>query len=454
MPIPNDHSKSSPHALHGCDVVVVGAGLAGLSAAAFAARGGARVLLLDRTEFVGGRASTQQVAGYDFNIGPHALYAGGPAAKVLAELGVGYTGRRPPAAGGLACRRGRLHALPGGLVSLLTTDLLQLSGKFELARVLGSLPRLEAASLRGLSVRDWLDATFRDEIVRALVEALLRLTSYANDPERSCAAAALAQLQAGLGHGVLYLDGGWGTLVAGLEQAATRAGVEVRTSARVRSVRASADGVEIHFADGDAAPVRARCGILALPPSVAAALVGTESDGASAVAAWAREAVPVRAACLDLGLRRLPNPRRLFALGIDRPTYFSVHSASARLAPEGGALVHVAMYLGSDRPDAKAVEAELESFADLVQPGWREVMVERRYLPSMLVAGSLVSRGAPSPGPAVPGTTSLLVAGDWVGEEGMLADRALASGRLAGRTAARTVAAGSSPTIDRSLAAA
>ena len=454
MPIPNDHSKFSPDARHGCDVIVVGAGLAGLSAAAFAARGGARVLLLDRTEVVGGRASTQKIAGYDFNIGPHALYAGGPAAKVLAELGVSYSGRRPPAAGGLACRGGRLHALPGGLVSLLTTDLLQLSGKFELARVLGSLPKLEAASLRGLSVREWLDTTFRDEVVRALVEALLRLTSYANDPERSCAAAALAQLQAGLGQGVLYLDGGWGTLTAGLEQAATRAGVEVRTASRVRSVRASADGVEIRFADGDAAALRARCVILALPPSVAAALVDAESDGTAAVTGWAREAVPVRAACLDLGLSRLPNPRRLFAIGVDRPTYFSVHSASARLAPEGGALVHVAKYLGPDPSDAKAVEAELETFADLVQPGWREAMVERRYLPSMLVAGSLISRGVTRPGPAVPGTNSLLVAGDWVGEEGMLADRALASGRLAGCMAAKTVAGGSSPAVDRSLAAA
>ena len=36
---------------------------------------------------------------------------------------------------------------------------------------------------------------------------------------------------------------------------------------------------------------------------------------------------------LDIGLRSLPNPRRLVAFGVDQPTYFSVHSAVAKLAP-------------------------------------------------------------------------------------------------------------------------
>jgi hypothetical protein len=37
----------------------------------------------------------------------------------------------------------------------------------------------------------------------------------------------------------------------------------------------------------------------------------------------------------------MPDKNTLFALGVDRPLYFSVHSAIAKLAPESGALIHV-----------------------------------------------------------------------------------------------------------------
>ena len=454
------------------DVVVVGAGLAGLTAAAFAARAGASVLLLERSDEVGGRAATHDNGGFLFNVGPHALYDGGAAAHAFGELGVRYSGRRPSVSGGLAYHDGSLHVLPGGFVSLLTTDLLSLAGKLELGKVLGSLAGIDAASLRGRTLRQWLDASFHDPVVRALVEALMRLTAYANDPGRSCAAASVEQLQAGLGKGVLYLDGGWATLASGLRKAAEDAGVGVRTAQRVRAVRAAAGYVEVVTGaarsvsdaedaagnDGDSPSsrvtpsqgrreertIRARVAVLAVPPTVAAAI--TQGQGADVLRAWAADATPVKAACLDLGLRRLPNPRRLFVVGIDRPLYFSVHSASARLAPEGAAVIHVAKYLGSESPgarsDARSVEAELEAFCDVVQPGWRGEVTERRYLPSMMVAGALVEANRNRPGPEVTGSPSLLVAGDWVGGESMIADAAVASGRRAGALAALRAAAG------------
>ena len=60
------------------------------------------------------------------------------------------------------------------------------------------------------------------------------------------------------------------------------------------------------------------------------------AGGLAAPAAWSAE-VPVRASCLDVGLVRLPRPENRFALGVDRPHYFSVHSATAALAPDGQA---------------------------------------------------------------------------------------------------------------------
>src|SRR5262245_45250607 len=98
------------------DVVVVGAGLAGLAAAAFLARGGRRVTVFDKAGTVGGRARTRSQDGYHMNLGAHALYAAGEAAEVLRELGVSCSGGVPRPGGSFALHRGRLHTLPIGLV--------------------------------------------------------------------------------------------------------------------------------------------------------------------------------------------------------------------------------------------------------------------------------------------------------------------------------------------------
>lgn len=51
-------------------VIVIGAGFAGLSAASYLARGGARVTLLERHDQAGGRARSFQAAGFTFDMGP------------------------------------------------------------------------------------------------------------------------------------------------------------------------------------------------------------------------------------------------------------------------------------------------------------------------------------------------------------------------------------------------
>jgi phytoene dehydrogenase-like protein len=123
---------------------------------------------------------------------------------------------------------------------------------------------------------------------------------------------------------------------------------------------------------------------------------------------------------------------------MDRPLYAAVHSAWAKLAPEGSALVHTLKYLQPDEPaEPLAIRQELEALLDLVQPGWRAEVVEQSFLPQMAPSNAVVlarQGGLPGrPGPAVPGIRNLYVAGDWVGAEGQLADACFASARSAAR---------------------
>jgi phytoene dehydrogenase-like protein len=414
------------------DVAVVGGGLGGLAAAAYLARSGRSVLVLERTSAVGGRAATHEEHGFRLNLGPHALYAASAGVRVLRELGVPFQGGKPSASGAYAVDGGRKHTLPGGFLSLVTTGLFGLPAKLETARLLASFHKLDARTLHGISVDEFLHGAVRLEDVRRLVRALFRVATYVNDPERLAAGVAVRQLQLALGEGVLYLDGGWQRLVEGLLAAARTAGAEVASGSHVSEI-VPADGrwtVRLRWgAEVDAGTV-----VVAASPEVASGLV---DHGAHAtLRRLAEVAIPVRAACLDLGLSRLPDPRGRFALGIDHPLYCSVHSAVAQLAPAGGATVHVAKYLPPGREsDPKADESELERLMDLVQPGWRELVVARRFLPAMVVCNGLptaASGGLPGrPGPEVPGLAGFYLVGDWIGPEGFLADATLASARLA-----------------------
>jgi phytoene dehydrogenase-like protein len=59
------------------DVVIVGGGMAGLTAACYLARSGVAVMLFEKAANLGGRAATQNHEGYLFNRGIHAIYTGG-----------------------------------------------------------------------------------------------------------------------------------------------------------------------------------------------------------------------------------------------------------------------------------------------------------------------------------------------------------------------------------------
>lgn len=67
-------------------VAIVGAGVAGLTAALYATTAGHQVVVLDRTARLGGRATSEHVDGVPFGFGPHLLLNNGPLAKVVKKI--------------------------------------------------------------------------------------------------------------------------------------------------------------------------------------------------------------------------------------------------------------------------------------------------------------------------------------------------------------------------------
>lgn len=437
------------------NVIVVGGGIAGLAAAIYLARGGCAVTLFERRRLLGGRAMTHLRHGYRFNLGAHAFYRHGIGASVCRELGIPVRGGLVKAKA-IALANGSEPRLPTGIGSLLTTSLLSLRGKAQLARVLLRVRGRNGANAGDITVREWLDRSFTDDGARRVMEALLRLANYSDHAGVASAPIALAQMRAAL-RGTIYVDEGWQRIVDSMHSAAVSAGVHFVSSSRVVGVvhDGSVRAVELGGLEIDADLMNTQS--LALPElrpeQVEGALIPADNvvlavDPQSAYelaghvgAEWPKT-TPVTAACLDVALRSLPNPKKTFALGIDEPVYYSVHSSFAQLTPKGGALVHLVKYRKESRATNQEIdggtttvnedERMLEQLLDRMQPGWREVLVHRRFLPAMTVSHALAVPSKRRPSPTTP-VRGLYLAGDWVGDEGWLSDASLASARAAAR---------------------
>jgi phytoene dehydrogenase-like protein len=416
-------------------MVVVGGGISGLSVAIHAAKAGRSVLLLERASHLGGRGASHTTEEHTLNIGPHALY---PTSKRrLSELGVEVTGGIPNV--GLTMRIGdRVHPLPATALQFMASGALSMGGKMQIFGRLKDVAVGDPARLDGVSVAEWI-APVTDTRARHLLEAVVRVSSYTNAPEHMSAGVALRQLRAGA---VWYLDGGWQTIVDGLERRARELGVEIKTKAHVEAI-ASANGALTHVvADGDSIACD-EVTVTASPKHTVALLGGAASEQLASFAARARA---TRAACLDVALRALPRPHPRLVLGIERPTYLSVHSKTAKLAPEGGAVIHVAHYLAPDeKVDPGALRRELERELDLAQPGWREQLIEANWAPAMTTMNAMpeASMGGTNGRPAVDasGVRGVYLAGDWVGPRGLLLDACVESALSVGESLRRTVRA-------------
>ncbi|MEZ5144675.1 MAG: hypothetical protein R2726_19500 [Acidimicrobiales bacterium] len=363
------------------------------------------------------------------NQGPHGLYDRGRFRQVLAELGVPVTGAPPDVAHGWVWSHGAAHRIPTGLWSLLRTSAVGAGAKVALARLLATLPSVDPAPLSDLSFEQWLDRVRLAAGARPLVRMLARIATYSAAPDRISADAAVAQLQLAL-RGVTYVDGGWQRLVDGLVAAADRAGVRRRPDLGAATRLRRQDGGWVVATM--AGTVRAAAVVLAAgSPSSAAALLGRDPG-------WTSSAGPtVHASCLDLGLRR-PAPRGIL-FGVEEPLYLATHAgggAGAAGPAPGARDAEPPARRGarSGRHPRRAVGPRPEGRDHRRRRARRAVPAPHAGDPRAARARA-GRRGRTAP-VAVPGEPGLFVAGDWVGDRGLLADAAAASATRASELAA------------------
>jgi len=283
------------------DTVVVGAGVAGLTAARDLVARGHRVLVLEGSAAIGGKLRLARVAGVTVDVGAEAMLARRPEGVDLAA-GLGLDVVHPTSASSRVLSRGGLRRLPRSLMGVpLDLDDLAESGVLSsggLARAREEkVPPAGGDRTGDVTVGDLVAARLGDEVVDRLVEPLLGGV-YAGRARRISARAAVPQLVTMAERGSLLeqaaalttsdrpvfagLPGGMGRLPGELARHATDGGAEVRTGAVVRRLERTAGGFRLTVGETRAPEtVEAVHVVLATPAAPGGRLLADVAPGAS-----------------------------------------------------------------------------------------------------------------------------------------------------------------------------
>jgi phytoene dehydrogenase-like protein len=427
------------------DAIVVGAGLAGLTATALLARRGYQVMVLERRPHAGGRARSPSVNGVALNLGAHAFYRGGTAERILTSLGVPIQGISPNLSRTFVRTGGRLYPLPHDAGTILTSPLLTWQERFRLARALLAVRWAIAPPEPKQTWAQWCARYGESPGLQVMWDVVGRVVTYADDPGSVLAADVLVPLQQIISQGALYLRYGWQSLVDGLRRCLESYNARPATRASVHAVRGDGSsrlaGVQLH----DGSMLFARAIVLAVPPNVAVQLLPDVPEAVRELRGFVSKCVPASVACLDLALRTLPQPEILAVYDHDHRLLLSIHPASWMPEPARWSVSTVAYLSEAEREDAALRRrrlADLEALLDAVQPGWRAQAVACRSLKCMDVTCALSLIQTPYArriGPRISTAPAVFVAGEWTAGTGHLAERALSSAMLAADAASQAL---------------
>jgi phytoene dehydrogenase-like protein len=219
------------------DVLVVGAGMGGVCAAARLQHAGVDTLLVERGPRVGGRASSFEVDGFTINTGAVAIENGGMMEQTFADVEATLELRYPEPANVFRIKGKTINPAKGGWAFLL--DQITKKGAKLLAN-LGSARKGEMPEEQ-LTLADWIAGATSNETVHRLFRNLSAAIFAVNADEIPAKAFLTYFMQKGAFRNFGFHPQGTAAVCEALADVVTRDGGEVWTDSEV---------VALHTADG------------------------------------------------------------------------------------------------------------------------------------------------------------------------------------------------------------
>lgn len=185
------------------DVIIIGAGYGGMSVAALLSDHHKKVLVLEGSDIIGGRAASfQDENGYTWEYGAHShrLAHKGIASQVFKRLGeeIEFTGESPDSK---VIFKGRLWERPQGPMGFLTTPMLSLGARLTLLMFLMKLKKAKPHDWYDRTLLEFYRTWFRNTELEGFL-SFFGMTVMCPDPAKVSAGEVIDFLQRALAAGI------------------------------------------------------------------------------------------------------------------------------------------------------------------------------------------------------------------------------------------------------------
>lgn len=370
------------------DVIIVGGGLTGLETGALLAHEGARVLVLERSNEIGGRAKVVEQKGFTLNYGLHYMMGGytSPHYRILKQVGQENAVEFAPIDPTRLWRlhNGKLHIVPTSLGQMFTTGLMGTRAKLGLPGAMLALFRADVEQLWNVPLGEWLNKVAPEPSLKSFLLDMAGPIIFDADPAQISTAHFILESRKLLnikGPMAVYPAGGWGALCQVFRQVIETHGGVVRIKAPVDALIFDEHQERVRDVWSHGEMLMAQAVVLTLPPAALAPLLAD-----TPLARLAPEKIePTMGVAVDLGFMGVENPRIATIEMPEIQATAGFHNLfMPSLAPENGLLFQGLRWLTpeqmADKHEVKRTEDLFLQQLEAIWPDIRTKVVVRRTL--------------------------------------------------------------------------
>lgn len=411
-------------------VIVVGGGLAGLSAGARLAYNGYQVTVLEKAPKLGGRAITIPLKGFNFNFGAHAIYARDRSIlrKFEIELPLKVDWKEFSPSKAFYDLGSFTTPMPATLAGLLRTKILDAENKlrftYEIIKTMTAIERGE----KGVTIGEYLQK--EPQQIRDLLLTLASSNFFTNEPERIPSPLFFEYYKRlfSTQQAVSYIGGGWQAIVEAFADIITNHKGTIVTKEKVTKIELEGD--RIQHIQGKEETYQGDYYLFCIPPKELTRLF--ENTPFEQTFTPYANYLPTQVVVYDIGLsERIESPfTYVYHKGI-RVFITDISYYDTTCVPEGGQLLQAIAYLNQDEVGNKEIVDQkvndIETLYDKHFPNWRDRLVAKRLSKRATVQEIKCIDDQQLMPVKFYGLSNVYFAGDWCEGQGQLSELSFSS---------------------------